>query len=449
MITDKKGRELSPQERLDPARTALLVVDVQNDFALPAGVVAAGGKQVSTAMEMIERLKPLIDDAVRAGVLIVFVRTGYDEPVLSRALAEQFARRDFRNSLCLTGTSGADFVDAIAPKGLPNEVIVGKHRYSPFGGSDIDLVLRSNGIETVVLTGIVTEVCVESTARDAFFRDYRVVIAADCSSPFSAQAGAASQAVLNQTFGRLMPSAEIRDIWTGSPRGARGWHAEVKAASVPTSLQDALAPGRTALVLIDLQNDFCHAEGEAFKSGAAMSMYGPARERTRSLLAAARRAGAMVIHVTTEDAAIYRRRPPPADAPCRPGSWGARILDELAPAGDEQVVVKHRHSGFVDTRLDLLLRANDIRAVVLAGVATHCAVDCTARDASMRDYDVVVAEDCVAAPDRQRHLHEAALENIAAGFGTVTSSSTIGAAWAIADDVIPASPRSPRELSPS
>jgi nicotinamidase-related amidase len=105
-------------------------------------------------------------------------------------------------------------------------------------------------------------------------------------------------------------------------------------------------------------------------------------------------------------------------------------VENLKPLEDEPVVVKHRYSAFVDTRLDLLLRSNDIRTVILPGVATHCCVESTARDAAMRDYYVVVPEDGVAVRGKQQQLHETSLEVLGTYFGLVASSRDIEAVWA-------------------
>jgi len=449
MITDRKGRELTFSQRVDPASTALLVVDVQNEFALPEGIVAQGGKQVSAAQEMLGRLGPLIDDARAAGVLIVYIQAGYDEPVLSPALAEQFARRGFNDSLCKSGTRGVEIVESIGPRGLPNEVVVRKHRYSPFGGSEIDLVLRSNGIETVVITGIVTEVCVESTARDAFFRDYRVVMASDCASPFSEAAGAASQAVLNQTFGRLATAAELRAVWQAAPPGDRNWHPHVKAKRMAQSLLAKVAPDHTALVLVGLQNDICHPHGAAGSAGSGVTAYEQAMRRIRGLLQDARSNGVLVIHVVAQHAPVYDHIGSPdwstsgrtsAPASCVAGSWGAEFVEGIRPHDAEQVVVAHRLSAFVDTRLELLLRANSVRTVVLAGFATHGAVEATARDASMRDFHCVVGQDGVASADVDAPRHEVSLEVLAHQFADVVGAEAIASAWGARAPVAPREP---------
>jgi nicotinamidase-related amidase len=148
-----------------------------------------------------------------------------------------------------------------------------------------------------------------------------------------------------------------------------------------------------------------------------------------NLLAAARRAGATVVHVRAEygplsDSEVMRAKSADAGGDgCRvPGTWGSAFVDGFEPTPGEPVVVKHRFSGFIDTRLDSLLRSNGIRTVVMVGGATHCCVESTTRDASMRDY-VVIPEDGVAVRGRMRHLHEASLETMGMYFATVTPSS--------------------------
>src|SRR5690606_21309431 len=113
--------------------------------------------------------------------LILFVRATYDGEVLSGPLAETYHRRSFLESQCAEGSFGADWYGGLAPDpAAPNEVVVTKHRFSVFWGTDADLYLRANGIRTLVFAGVVTSGCVESSLRDAFFRDYYVVAASDC-----------------------------------------------------------------------------------------------------------------------------------------------------------------------------------------------------------------------------------------------------------------------------
>src|SRR5690348_16381052 len=89
------------------------------------------------------------------------------------------------------------------------------------------------------------------------------------------------------------------------------------------------------------------------------------------------------------------------------GSWGWQVIDDLAPAASDVLVDKRRPSGFHATPLDDILRQREIKTVIFTGVSTHGCVEATARDAELRDYYVVVLDDCVAAYSHE--LHQAAL----------------------------------------
>jgi nicotinamidase-related amidase len=320
-------------------------------------------------------------------------------------------------------------------------------------------MLRSNGIESLVMTGIATEVCVESTSRNAFFRDYRIVEAGDCVSWLARDRHDASQAIIARSFGMVVPSTEIAAVWDQAAAGQRNWQPEVKAANVLTTLEQRINPAHTALVLIDVQNDFCDERGAAGVRGESITMIKKVVPQIHRLLKRARAAGTMVIHVkaeygphvrhagspyrypstTTPEGAVWTASAADIDSGseflpdmvevCLPGTWGSAFVDGIAPAGDEQVVVKHRFSGFVDTRLDLLLRSNGIRTVIVAGVTTNCCVESTVRDAVMRDYYVVIAEDCVGVKDMQSDLHDHSLETMRTYFGLVEPLDRIVGAW--------------------
>src|SRR3954467_8860914 len=163
-----KGQPLSFEERIAPAHTALIVVDMQNDFSHPNGVTARDNPRIQQYPEMLARLRALLEAARTAGVFVIHIRSEYDEVHLSRASAEKWVSRGWTDSLCRAGQFGCEFSEGFGPDGSEREAVVTKHRFSAFWGSDVDLLLRSNGIRTVVMTGISTEICVESNARDAF-----------------------------------------------------------------------------------------------------------------------------------------------------------------------------------------------------------------------------------------------------------------------------------------
>ena len=432
--SEEKKRILSFEERIDPASTALIIVDVQNDFASPQGVCGKVGDDVSAVPAMVGRLVRLIESARNAGVLIIYLRTIYDQPVLSPALAEQYERRRYPNSICLSGTRGAAFVDGIAPREAPNEIIVTKHRYSAFWGSSIDLVLRSNGIRTLVLTGIATEVCVESTARDAFFQDYQVVLVDDCMSSFSPERHAATLTVVGRSFGVVASSEQIRDIWDHTMPGRRNWQPDAKRERALAAIQERLDPRHTALLLINLQYDFVDRAGALKSSGKSISQIEAILPRVRELLLNARRIGCMIIHAVAcyEPSEQYNELPAAVEMSklCHPRSRGAQIASGFEPHGEEQVVVCHRFSAFADTPLALLLRSNGVRSIVTVGVTTECGVESTVRDAASRDFTAVVAADAIATHDANRMQHEASLRVLANYFAVTKSSAEITSRWA-------------------
>jgi ureidoacrylate peracid hydrolase len=96
---------------------------------------------------------------------------------------------------------------------LPDEVVVTKHRYGAFESTDLDLVLRSRGIRTVIMTGVATNVCVETTARQAFLKDYYVVFTSDCSATFSQAAHDATLHNIDQFFGEVATGEQVAACW--------------------------------------------------------------------------------------------------------------------------------------------------------------------------------------------------------------------------------------------
>jgi nicotinamidase-related amidase len=384
---------------------------------------------------MVSRLLPLIESARNAGVLIVFLRTIYDPPVLSPALAEQYERRRYPNSICLSGTPGAEFVDGFSPRDCPNELVITKHRYSAFWGSSLDLSLRTNAIRTVVLTGIATEVCVESTARDAFFQDYQVVLAHDCMASFSPERHATTLTVVARSFGVVASSEEIRSVWDRAVPGSRNWQIVTKKARMPRDLRDRVDPRGTCLLSINMQRAFVAPPATSSALARSNSHIERILPRSRELLRAARQAGCMVIHAAAayEPSERYDDLPGATQAAClcRLGSPDAQFAAGFEPHGDEQIVACQRFSAFADTPLALLLRSNAIRTLIVTGVTTECPVESTVRDAAARDFLVVVAADAVASHDDEVAQHESSLQVMARYFALLRSSVEITAQWSI------------------
>lgn len=202
----------------------------------------------------------------------------------------------------------------------------------------------------------------------------------------------------------------------------------------PLSLPELLDPQRAALIVIDMQNDFCHPEGSLPKHhGLAVAASHAILPKLHELATAARSAGVPVIYTQmmndprTQSPAFLGRKAVFGRPPiCRTGSWGAELWG-VEPEPDDIRVVKHRHSAFHGTDLDLRLRSLRRDAVVLTGVNTNVCVESTARDACALDYWTLVVADATAAYTLEEHL--AALRNIDRYFGLVVSCEDVLRIW--------------------
>lgn len=209
-------------ELVAPHRTALLLVDMQRDFLEPDGLFGSLGIDLTMYDVTRPRLAGLLAAARTHGVLPLHIQNTAlpegrsDSPAQVRFnLRMHAAARGDGPPLRYTveGTRGQEFVDDLSP--LPTETVVRKYRSSGFWGTNLDLVLRSNGIETVVVAGCTTEGCVESTARDALFSDYYVVVAEDCVGSDDKAQHDASLLLMQHRFD-LATSDEIADIWAAA-----------------------------------------------------------------------------------------------------------------------------------------------------------------------------------------------------------------------------------------
>ncbi|MBJ7593802.1 MAG: cysteine hydrolase [Candidatus Dormibacteraeota bacterium] len=197
--------------------TALLLIDMQNDFCSAGGTFATSGYDVSMYAAMIPGVQCLLKAARQAGVLRIFIQN----TTLANHLSDSPAQVRFRVRLAhdpdapsLRYTEdeswGHQFVAALTPE--PGEPVLKKYRSSAFVGTPLDLLLRSNGIDTIVICGCTTEGCVESTARDGMFLDYYVVVVPDCIESDTREQHEASLTLMRNRFD-MFPSAEIVATW--------------------------------------------------------------------------------------------------------------------------------------------------------------------------------------------------------------------------------------------
>jgi ureidoacrylate peracid hydrolase len=205
------------KERCDPRLAALLIVDVQNDFVSPQGSAGKRGEDVSAALAMMPNLLGLIEAGRRVGLTIVYIRTTHSEWTDTPSWIYRSSQKSGL-STCREGTWGAEFYEGIAPR--PNERVVIKHRYSAFINTDLNTVLKARGIQSVLVCGVATNVCVETTARDAYMFDYYVTMIDDCSAAYDAKLQLATLENMRRHFGLVASSAEIAEVWRGLPQNA-------------------------------------------------------------------------------------------------------------------------------------------------------------------------------------------------------------------------------------
>ena len=148
----------------DPDRSAVLVIDMLNDFLEPDGAMP-----LLEGRRLYEPIRRLLQAARQRGAKVIWI---CDEHLPTDL---EFEKRSVH---CLKGSWGAGIVAELEP--TTSELRIPKTRYSGFFETDLDLRLRQDGIDHLILTGVVTNICVRSTAHDAFFRDYRVTIPMEC-----------------------------------------------------------------------------------------------------------------------------------------------------------------------------------------------------------------------------------------------------------------------------
>jgi len=188
--------EAQPQSlKIDPYQTAVIVVDMQNDFGSEGGMFARAGIDISPIQAAVAPTARVLDMARRTGMPVVYLKMAFasdlsnaggpDAPNrilhLRMNVGEPVTAPDGRESrILIEDTWNTDILTELTPH--PGDLIVVKHRFSGFFETNLDTLLRDLGATTIVFTGCTTSICVESTLRDAFFRDYRCLVLADCTA---------------------------------------------------------------------------------------------------------------------------------------------------------------------------------------------------------------------------------------------------------------------------
>lgn len=194
---------------LDPARTALLVVDMQNAFVHDEGTLGASGVKVGPAQATIEPHRRLITACRAAGMPVVWTVQVHLEPDASRARKRLLSHTAKRKRVsALAGTWDAQLIEELRDLADDPTFVVVKHRFGAFYQTRLEALLRMLGTEALLVTGVTANACVETTLREAYLRDYDVVAVTDCIAAVRPEWEGVAHAVWQQYLGELSTSDE-------------------------------------------------------------------------------------------------------------------------------------------------------------------------------------------------------------------------------------------------
>jgi ureidoacrylate peracid hydrolase len=219
---------------IDLAKTVLLVIDMQNDFASKGGMFDRAGIDLSVIQRVIGPIAQVIASARAVAVPIIYIKEGH-RPDLSDigsvgspywrmcqrlAVGAEVSTPDGRPSrIHVEDTWNTEILPELAP--LPSDIIIKKRRWSAFYDTELDARLRSLSTQYLIVTGCTTSMCIESTIRDAAFRDYMCLLPADCTGQPARQDSGysgheASLKIIEMSFGWLSNSENIQRALSSS-----------------------------------------------------------------------------------------------------------------------------------------------------------------------------------------------------------------------------------------
>jgi ureidoacrylate peracid hydrolase len=253
MVTGARTLEIAARPSPLPVRTertAVVVVDMQNDFASPGGMFDRAGIDVRGIQAIVAPTAAVLDAARAAGVFVVYLKMGFQPDLRDSGApssptwlkhapfevgADVVAPDGSPSRILVRDTWNTDIVDDLAPH--DDDLVLYKNRYSGFYDTALDEHLRERKIETLIVVGATTSICVESTVRDATFRDYRCLVVEDCTAePIGADAPRtnkdASLTVLELLFAWITDSRAVSEALRRSPAGLSVWLPSTRPSDV-------------------------------------------------------------------------------------------------------------------------------------------------------------------------------------------------------------------------
>lgn len=205
----------SIERRLDPGHTAVMVIDMQNDFCAEDGYVEkVVGKDVSACRAVVPGVMSLVEKARAHRVPVIWIKANYDPERVPEGM--RVKQREKSSVVCCgSGSWGAEFYGVAT---APGEVVIEKHSFSAFAGTDAERQLLARGIRTIVFAGVQTNVCVESSLRDAVCRGFYAVLASDCIASHTPPLHDATVKNVQFLFGDVLDRNAIGVVWESATR---------------------------------------------------------------------------------------------------------------------------------------------------------------------------------------------------------------------------------------
>ena len=188
--------------RLKKSRACLMVIDMQNEFLSDDGAVF-----FHYAQEIVPNIKRLLAVSRKKDVPVVYTGHVHEDPAIDGGMTAKWWPEIQSGESLIKGTKGVEIFAELRPR--KGEKIVWKHRYSAFYNTDLEIYLRGLGVTDLIITGVLTNVCCESTARDAFFRDFRIFFVADATASSEPEFHVASLKNLAYAFAYITTTEEI------------------------------------------------------------------------------------------------------------------------------------------------------------------------------------------------------------------------------------------------
>lgn len=191
-------------------KSALIIIDMQNAFISKKGSLSLMGLDTSRTTKVIEPIITLKKEFKKHGRPIIYLQHIHRPDLADAGLISKVFPKIMDLGHCFEGSWDAKIIDELAPE--DNDYIVKKHRFSGFYNTQLEDVLRSLDVNILVVTGIATNVCVESTVRDAFYRDYNVFVPKETTASFTEDLEKGSFANFNFAFARVLSQDDMINL---------------------------------------------------------------------------------------------------------------------------------------------------------------------------------------------------------------------------------------------